>query len=156
MNMKLAIASDHAAVMLKKALLEALPPLNIEIEDLGTANQESVDYPDYAAKVAERVSRGEVDGGILACGTGIGMSIVANKFKDVRAAVVSDEFTARMAKAHNNANVLCLGGRVRQAEEAIRLVKIWLETPFEGGRHERRLEKISAIEKKNLKPTSSF
>lgn len=118
---------------------------------MGTTSEESVDYPDYAARVAELVSSGKVDIGILACGTGIGMSIVANKFKNVRAAVVSDESTAKMAKEHNNANILCLGGRVQTPEEAKRLVGIWLETPFAGDRHQRRLDKIRSLESKNFR-----
>lgn len=149
--MKLAIASDHGGHTLKQEIIQYLKAKNIDVEDLGNHGTESVDYPDYAIRVAELVSVGRVDGGILACGTGIGMSIVANKFKNVRAAVVTDEYTARMAKEHNNANVLCLGGRIRQPDEAKRLVSIWLETKFEGGRHERRLAKLTEIEKKNLK-----
>ncbi len=149
--MKLAIASDHGAFELKQELVAYLHSKGIQVEDLGTANSDSVDYPDYAAKVAEKVSRGEADAGVLACGTGIGMSIAANKFRNVRAAVVSDEYTARMAKEHNNVNILCLGGRVHQPEKAKKLIQIWLETDFEGGRHDRRLAKISAIEKKNLR-----
>ncbi len=149
--MKLAIASDHGAFELKKELVAFLRDRGIEVEDLGTANADSVDYPDYGAKVAGKVSLGGADLGILACGTGIGMSIVANKFRNVRAALVSDEYTARMAKEHNNANVLCLGGRVHQPEKAKKLVQIWLETPYEAGRHQRRLDKIAAIEKENLK-----
>lgn len=149
--MKLAIASDHGAIDLKTELISFLKSKKIEVQDLGTTDESAVDYPDYAAQVSGLVSRGDVDGGILACGTGIGMSIVANKFKNVRAAVVTDEFTAKMSKGHNNANILCLGGRVKKPEEAKRLVEIWLSTPFEGGRHQRRLEKISEIERKNLK-----
>lgn len=149
--MRLAIASDHGAFELKQEIVTFLKEKKIEVEDLGTMNNDSVDYPDFAARVAEQVSSGRVDAGVLACGTGIGMSIAANKFKNVRAAVVSDEYTARMSKEHNNANILCLGGRVRKPGEAKRLVEIWLNTPFEGGRHARRLEKITAIEKKNLR-----
>lgn len=147
--MKLAIASDHGGHDLKASLVDYLKQRSIEVEDLGNHGTESVDYPDYAIRVAELVSGGGSDVGILVCGTGIGMSIVANKFANVRAALVSDEYTARMSKEHNNANVLCLGGRVRNSEEAKRLVRIWLETKFEGGRHERRLAKIGEVEKKN-------
>ncbi len=149
--MKLVIASDHGGHDLKRELTEFLKEKKIAVEDLGNHGADSVDYPDYAVRVAEMVSQGSADSGILVCGTGIGMSIVANKFKNVRAAVVSDEFTARMSREHNNANILCLGGRVKKPGEAKRLVEIWLSTPFEGGRHSRRLEKIAAIEKKNLR-----
>ncbi len=147
--MKIAIASDHGGFELKGDLVQFLKKEGIEVEDLGTKGPDAVDYPDFASLVARRVSGGEVDGGVLICGTGIGMSIVANKFQNVRAAVVSDEYTARMAKAHNNANILCLGGRVQRPEVAQLLVKTWLSTPFEGGRHEGRLQKISSIEKKS-------
>ena len=149
--MKLAIASDHGALELKQAVVHYLKQQQIEVEDLGTSTNDSVDYPDFAAQVAQQVSTGRVDAGILACGTGIGMSITANKFKNVRAALVTDEFTARMSKEHNNANILCLGGRVKKPEEAKRLVALWLETKFEGGRHQKRLDKIAELEKKNLK-----
>lgn len=148
--MKLAIASDHGGFSLKQEIIHYLREKKIEVMDLGNHGQDSVDYPDYAIQVAEMVSKGDADAGILVCGTGIGMCIVANKFRNVRAALVSDEFTARMSREHNNANVLCLGGRVQKPETARELVKIWLETKFEGGRHQRRLEKISEIEKKNL------
>ncbi|MBI2082559.1 MAG: ribose 5-phosphate isomerase B [Deltaproteobacteria bacterium] len=149
--MKIAIASDHGGYELKKSLVEFLKSKKIEVEDLGTEGTESVDYPDFAILVGEKVSLKKVDAGILACGTGIGMSIVANKFKNVRAAVVADEYTAKMAKEHNNANVLCLGGRVRNVEEVKKIVSIWLETAYAGGRHDRRLEKIQEIEKRNMK-----
>lgn len=149
--MKIAIASDHGGYELKRSLIQFLKERKIDIEDLGTEGTDSVDYPDFALLVAERVSQGKTDAGILACGTGIGMSIVANKFKNVRAAVVSDEYAAKMAKEHNNANVLCLGGRVRNPDEARKLVSVWLETEFAGGRHNQRLEKIKEIEKKNLR-----
>lgn len=147
---KLAIASDHGGFSLKQEIIHYLQEKKIEVMDLGNHGQDSVDYPDYAIQVAEMVSKGDADAGILVCGTGIGMCMVANKFRNVRAALVSDEFTARMSREHNNANVLCLGGRVQKPETARELVKIWLETKFEGGRHQRRLEKISEIEKKNL------
>jgi ribose 5-phosphate isomerase B len=113
-----------------------------------------VDYPDYAIKVAERVSQGEADAGVLVCGTGIGMCIAANKFKGIRAAVVSESFSARMAKEHNNANILCVGGRVlesRESQDAESIVSAWLDAKFEGGRHDRRLDKIRDIEAKNFK-----
>ncbi|MBI4374460.1 MAG: ribose 5-phosphate isomerase B [Deltaproteobacteria bacterium] len=149
--MKIAIASDHGGYQLKQSLIQFLKERKIEVEDLGVGGLDSVDYPDYAVRVAEKVSQGKVESGILACGTGIGMSIVANKFRNVRAAVVTDEYTAKMAKGHNNANVLCLGGRIGNSEEAKRLVAVWLETEYAGGRHDRRLGKIREIEKKNLR-----
>jgi ribose 5-phosphate isomerase B len=150
-SIRIAVASDHGGFELKERVVEFLRATHFEVQDLGNAGKESVDYPDYAIRVAEKVSKGEVDRGILACGTGIGMSIVANKFKNVRAALVSDDYTARMSREHNDANILCLGGRVRSPEEAKRLVTIWLKTDFEGGRHDARLKKISEIERNNLK-----
>lgn len=140
------LASDHGGLELKDAIRTDLVARGIEVKDLGTMNGESVDYPDYAEKVARGIARGDADHGILICGTGIGMSIVANKFPGVRAALINDEFTARMSKEHNNANVLVMGGRVLEVDKALAMVRIWLETPFEGGRHQRRLEKISQIE----------
>jgi ribose 5-phosphate isomerase B len=110
--MKLAIASDHGGYRLKEAVTQFLREKKIDCLDLGVGNEDSVDYPDFASEVAQRVSAGEVDGGILVCGTGIGMAITANKFKGVRAAVVTDSYTAKMSKEHNNANVITFGGRV--------------------------------------------
>ena len=149
--MKLAIASDHGGVALKKEIIKNLKNRPVDIEDLGSNDDQSVDYPDYAVKVAERVSQGQVAAGLLICGTGIGMCIVANKFKNVRAAVVSDPYSAKMAKEHNNANILCIGGRVVDPAKAQEIVNAWLEAKFEGGRHDKRLEKIREIEKKNFK-----
>lgn len=140
------IGSDHGGLELKSAVSTALRQRGLDVQDLGTDNDGSVDYPDFAEKVAGAVSRGEAACGILVCGTGIGMSIVANKFPGVRAALVTDEFMARMAKEHNNANVLVLGGRVIEAMTACRLVSIWLDAVFEGGRHQRRLDKIAQVE----------
>ena len=140
------IGSDHGGLELKAAVSEALRQRGLEVVDLGTDNGDSVDYPDFAEKVAAAVSRGEAACGILVCGTGIGMSIVANKFPGVRAALVTDEFMARMAKEHNNANILVLGGRVLEAMTAARLVSVWLDATFEGGRHQRRLDKITQLE----------
>jgi len=140
------IGSDHGGLELKAAVSEALRQRGLEVVDLGTDNGDSVDYPDFAEKVAAAVSRGEAACGILVCGTGIGMSIVANKFPGVRAALVTDEFMARMAKEHNNANILVLGGRVLEAMTAARLVSVWLDATFEGGRHQRRLDKINQLE----------
>ncbi len=140
------IASDHGGLELKNAIKRCLVSRGLSVRDFGTDNGDSVDYPDFGEKVARAVSGGEAERGILICGTGIGMSIVANKFPGVRAALVNDPFTARMAKEHNNANVLVMGGRVITPEVACRLVEIWLDSQFEGDRHQRRLDKISRIE----------
>jgi len=140
------IGSDHGGLELKASVSEALRQRGLEVVDLGTDNDGSVDYPDFAEKVAGAVSRGEAACGILVCGTGIGMSIVANKFPGVRAALVTDEYMARMAKEHNNANILVLGGRVLEAMSAARIVAVWLDAVFEGGRHQRRLDKIAQLE----------
>ncbi|MBE0595804.1 MAG: ribose 5-phosphate isomerase B [Desulfuromonadales bacterium] len=140
------IASDHGGLELKQAVKQMLEGRGIEVRDLGAISNDSVDYPDFGAKVASGVSRGEADQGILICGTGIGMSIVANKFPRVRAALVSDEFTARMAKEHNNANILVLGGRTQSPPRGVGLVQVWLDALFEGGRHQQRLDKIARLE----------
>ncbi len=149
--MKIVIASDHGGYQLKQAILRFLSEEKIAFEDFGINSAESADYPDYAVKVAKAVSVGEVDAGILVCGTGLGMTITANKFKGVRAALITDIYLARMAKEHNNANVIALGGRMIDAVKAIRLLKIWLKTPFQGERHQKRLDKIKEIEKENFK-----
>lgn len=142
------IASDHGALELKNSIAAFLKERGIDFQDCGVFDNSSVDYPDYAEKVAETVSRGEVDRGILLCGTGIGISIAANKFPGVRAALATDTFMARMAKEHNNANILVLGGRTTSAEKGIEIVAAWLDAAFEGGRHQSRLDKITAIEKR--------
>jgi ribose 5-phosphate isomerase B len=144
--MKVAVASDHAGLALKRELLEGLKQRSVEVEDLGPATDESVDYPDFAGKVARAVSGGQFPLGILICGTGIGMSIAANKYKNVRAAVCTSEFEARMSRAHNDANVLCLGQRVVGAGLAKVIVDAFLEQSFEGGRHQRRIQKIADSE----------
>lgn len=136
------IASDHGGLELKQVIVEYLQSRGIETEDLGVHVGDSVDYPDYAALVAEPISKGRAEQGILVCGTGIGMSIAANKYPGVRAALVHDEFTAQMAREHNNANILVLGGRVLKPEIACRMVGVWLDNTFEGGRHQNRLDKI--------------
>lgn len=143
--MHIAIGSDHGGFELKEEIKKLLEEVGIAYRDLGTSSLDSVDYPDFAAEVARRVRSGEVDAGILVCGTGIGMSIAANRFQGIRAAVISDEYTAKMAKAHNNANVICLGGRVQSPAQARTLVKTWLKTEYEGGRHERRLAKLDNL-----------
>lgn len=141
------IGSDHGGVALKDAIKEYLESRSVPVEDVGTNGGESVDYPDYGMVVASKVSTGAADKGILVCGTGIGMSIVANKLPRVRAALVHDPFTAQMAKEHNDANVLVLGGRILDASKACEMVGIWLDTAFEGGRHQGRLDKIAELEK---------
>lgn len=146
--MRAAIGCDHAGVGLKNEILPILEELVIEWKNFGTDSEESVDYPDFGEKVAEEVSKGNFDRGILICGTGIGMSIVANKFPGIRAALCNDAYSAKMSRLHNDANVLILPGRVIDNEAAKIIVKIWFSTPFEGGRHQRRLDKIKAIEAK--------
>lgn len=142
--MRISIGSDHRGVPLKGQLIPLLKELGHDVTDEGTDQTTSVDYPDYAALVAGKVSRGEVERGILVCGTGIGMAITANKFAGVRATIVPSEKFARVCRQHNNVNVLCLGEE--QAVDAPAIVKSWLETAFEGGRHAQRLEKIAGCE----------
>lgn len=143
--MRLVMGSDHGGFGLKEKLKEALVGMGVDVTDVGTNSLASVDYPDLADAVAVRVASGQFERGILVCGTGIGMSIAANKVAGVRAALVHDITTARLAAAHNNANVLCLGGRLLAPEIATEIVQAWLETPFES-RHQRRLDKIAAME----------
>ena len=141
--MKLAIGADHGGLELKQEVIKYLNTIKgIEVADLGTATKDSVDYPDYGKKVAEAVTNGTVDRGILICGTGIGMSIVANRYPKVRAALCHDHFTAQMSREHNDANVLVMGERVIGKGVALEIVKTWLETEFAGGRHQLRLNKI--------------
>ncbi len=137
------IASDHRAVELKTILAKELEVLGFDVLDLGTAGPESVDYPDYAAALAAAIHDGRARRGVLMCGTGIGMSIAANRHRDVRAALVHDQMSARMARQHNNANVLVLGGNETGAETAKDCLAAFLETEFEGGRHEPRVAKMS-------------
>jgi len=143
----IALASDHGGIELKEAVKKYLQARQIALHDFGTFDDASVDYPDFARRVAGAVSSGEMEKGILICGTGIGMSIAANKFPGIRAALVHDEFTARMCREHNDANILVLGGRVLSSEAGCKLVGIWLDTSFEGNRHQKRLDKIMRIEK---------
>jgi len=145
---KIAIGSDHAGFGLKEEVLGLLKGRNIDIVDCGTNSVESVDYPDFGARVSELVSSGEVERGILICGTGLGMSMVANKYPKVRAALCNDLFSAKMSRMHNDANILVLGGRVIGKDLAAEIVKVWLSTPFEGERHLKRLNKIKEIEEK--------
>ena len=146
--MRIGIASDHAGYALKEYIKRKFMDKELEHElvDYGADSEESVDYPDYASEVAQRVSRGELDAGILICGTGIGMCIVANKYPGVRAGIAYSDETASLLKRHNNANIICLGGRTMNFEDAFKRVLIWLESSFEGGRHKRRVDKISSIE----------
>jgi ribose 5-phosphate isomerase B len=146
MALRVVIASDHTGLTLRAQAVSVAKEKGFEVEDLGPFSSESVDYPDFARQVGEAVAAGRARFGILVCGTGIGMSIAANKVRGVRAAHCSNEFEARMARAHNDANVLCLGGRVIGVGVAASLVAIFLEQPFEGGRHERRVDKIRGME----------
>jgi ribose 5-phosphate isomerase B len=146
--MKIAIGCDHAGVELKNAILPVLKELSIICKDAGAYEEVSVDYPDFGEKVAEMVSKGEVEKGILICGTGIGMSIVANKFPGVRAALCHEEYSAKMSRLHNDANILVLPGRIIDNDKAAAIVKVWFSTEFEGGRHQKRLDKIKVIEER--------
>jgi len=144
--MKLAISCDHGGLELKEEIVRYISTIaGITVTDHGTAGSESVDYPDYARKAASAVASGAADRGILICGTGIGMSIAANRLPGVRAALCHDEFTARMSRLHNDANILVLGGRLLGKGIAREIVRTLLETEFEGDRHQRRLEKIEEI-----------
>ncbi len=141
--MKVAIGSDHAGLTLKKEIISLLKEMNVKVQDFGGSDTWPVDYPDVARPVAEAVARGEFDRGILICGTGIGMSITANKVKGVRAALCHDTFSAHASREHNDANLLCMGQRVIGVGPALDVVKIWIATPFSGEeRHSRRIHKI--------------
>jgi ribose 5-phosphate isomerase B len=146
--MKIALASDHAGFEEKERLKPLLTEIGIEFEDLGTCSTESVDYPDYARKVAEQVADGKVAQGLLVCGSGIGMAISANKVNGVRAALAWSEETARLARQHNDANVLTIGARTTTPGDIPKIIKAWFEADFEGGRHQMRVEKINAIERR--------
>jgi ribose 5-phosphate isomerase B len=144
---KIALGSDHAGYEVKERIRELAGGLGHECLDKGTHSEDSCDYPDYAKAVAESVSGGESEAGILVCGTGIGMSMAANKVRGIRAAKVCSEYESKMSRLHNNANVLCIGARSMDYEKDIRpIVEAWLTTQFEGGRHERRVGKIMALE----------
>ena len=144
--MKIAIGSDHAGFGLKETIKVFLEEKGIDVKDFGTRSEERVDYPDYAFPLSESVAKGDEDFGILICGTGIGMSIVANKVKGIRASLCSDVYSAHSAREHNNANILCLGGRVLGEELAKEIVNAWLNASFLGGRHKRRIDKIASYE----------
>ena len=147
--MKVSIASDHRGVRVKRQILSKLEELGYEGIDMGPETDESVDYPDYAEKVAKSVSSGLVDRGILICGTGMGMCITANKFPHIRAVSCHDDVTAEYSRRHNDANIMCLSADMLGDRLLDRIVEIWLKTEFEGGRHQRRLDKIEAIEQRN-------
>lgn len=143
----LAIGSDHGGFELKNHVMKHLKDRGIEYKDFGCYDENSVDYPDIAKAVGEAVSGGECERGILICGTGIGISIAANKIKGIRAALCSDVYSAKMTKEHNNANIICMGGRVIGRELAFMIVDAWLDAKFQGGRHQARIDKIHALEK---------
>ncbi len=147
--MKIGIGNDHSALELKAEIIDFLKEKGYEIVDFGTNSTESCDYPIYGEKVARAVAAGEVEKGILICGTGLGISLAANKVEGIRAVVCSEPFTAKMSRAHNNCNILALGARVVGAELAKMIVDTWLSTEFEGGRHQRRVDMIMDIEKRN-------
>ncbi len=141
--MKIAIGSDHGGFALKEVILTLLQGFDHDVEDVGCYGHDSVDYPEFADRVCEKISQGTADKGILICGTGIGMSMAANKHEGVRAALCSDQYTARMSREHNDANILCLGERVTGPGVAEEIVRTWLSTSFGGGRHQRRIELFS-------------
>ena len=146
--MKIAVGCDHGGLEHKNAIAEHLKERGFEVTDYGIYEQVSVDYPDIATKLCAGITSGEQELGILVCGTGIGMSIAANKVKGIRAAACSEHFSAKFTRLHNNSNVLCLGGRVIGVGTAIELVDLFVDTEFEGGRHQARVDKIMAIEDK--------
>ncbi len=145
--MRVAVGCDHAGYALKGLVVDYLRTRGYEVVDEGTFSEESCDYPDFALKVATKVARGEVERGVLICATGTGMAMAANKVPGVRAAVANDLYTARFSRLHNDANVLAMGARVIGPGLAQAVLEVWMETEFEGGRHERRLEKMACIER---------
>ncbi len=147
----IAIGCDHGGLNIKNAVIEYFKENGIEYTDCGCYTDESVDYPIYAYKVAQSVATGGAELGIICCGTGIGVSMAANKVKGIRAAVCTDEFCAEMTRRHNNANIMCMGGRVIDEAKAVKLASIFLNTPFEGGRHEKRVNMITEIENGDFK-----
>ena len=143
--MRVAIGADHAGFLLKRPVIETLEELGHTYQDFGTYDEQRVDYPDMAALVCRAVLSGECDAGILICGTGIGMSLAANRFPGIRATLCHESYTARMAREHSNGNVLCIGGRVLGEGVAREIVKVWMSTSFAGGRHADRLAKVEGI-----------
>lgn len=154
MAMKIALGADHAGFELKNQVKQHLAGQGIEVEDIGTNAPDSVDYPDFAREVAERVADRRADFGMLVCGTGIGMCISANKVPGIRAANCDSVFTSQMAREHNDANVLTLGARVLQPEAAMQIVDTWMKSTFAGGRHQRRVDKIHQIEQQEVDRTT--
>ena len=144
--MRVILTADHAGVTIRNEIIRLLEEMNIEYEDAGCKDATSVDYPDYALPAAKRIANGEFDRGIFICGTGIGMSISANKVKGIRCALVHDVYSAKLTRQHNDSNVLAMGERVIGPGLAREIAKVWLETDFDGGRHERRVEKITKYE----------
>ena len=143
--MKIAVASDHGGYRLKERIKEYLRSRNIEVMDLGTDSEESVDYPVYGKSCAEAVASGKADRGIVCCGTGIGISIAANKLKGIRCALCTDVNMAEMTRKHNDANMLAMGGRTTDEETALKITEKWLDTEFEGGRHQRRVDMLNSM-----------
>ena len=144
---RIALGADHAGYQVKDRIKELLQRKGFEVIDFGAHSDESVDYPDYARLVAQSVSQAESNRGILVCGTGLGMAMTANKFRGIRAATCNDTYTARMAAEHTDANVLCVGARVVDADHALAIVQEWLKGKFGGGRHQRRIDKITDLER---------
>ena len=144
--MKIALGADHAGYLLKDCIRQYVAGRGHQVIDEGTNTSDSVDYPDYAAKVADHVAAGRAERGILVCGSGIGMAIAANKVPGIRAANICSEYEAQLSREHNNLNILTLGARILDESDAIHIVQIWLDTPFSGGRHSGRLDKIHHIE----------
>lgn len=146
----IALGADHGGYRLKEAIKEYLAKNKIEYTDFGTNDETSVDYAPIASKVAHSIAEGKAEKGILCCGTGIGMSMAANKVKGIRAAVCANAYCAEITRHHNDANILCLGGRVINEEQAVEFTRLFLNTPFDGGRHQRRIDEIAAIERGEL------
>lgn len=155
LRMKIALAADHAGFEEKEKIKKTLDELGVEYDDMGTDSCESVDYPDFAQKVGEAVAGGKADQGMLVCGSGTGMAIAANKIPGVRAAVAWNEEIARLAREHNNANVLALAARFTPPDEMDKIIRSWFAAHFDGGRHERRVEKITEIEKEEASRTAA-
>ncbi len=145
----IAIASDHGGFSLKVDIVSFLKELGYEVNDMGPKNQNSVDYPDYGIRIAQAVTQNTDSRGIVICGTGIGMSIVVNRFPGIRGTLCSDLYTAKLCRGHNDSNILIMGGRVVGHGLAREIVKVWLSTPFDGGRHQKRLDKINQFDKSN-------
>jgi len=144
--MRIAVGTDHRGYQIRSKVIELVERLGHEVEDVGTFSSEAVDYPDIAAQVSRKVSQGEADRGILVCGTGLGMCIAANKVRGIRAAACHDDLTAEMSRRHSDANVLCLSADLLGERLINRMIELWLSTPFEGGRHAQRIEKMAELE----------